>query len=488
MIESVAIIGAGASGAITAAALQAERYFKRIRVFERRETAGGTWIYDEGVSPAHLVRPGALPADSDPRLEIPSSLPCVSPPTKQNRYHETPIYELLTTNVPDIAMAYSDIPFPYGPFVPHHIPRQYIENYFSAHRIDSLLQLNTTVEDVSKVVAQSPEKADGWNLTLRQHDPTQNLDIWWEESFDAVILANGHYSIPYIPQVKGLDEYLEQFPGRVVHSKTYRKPEVWTNKKVVVVGNSASGIDVSRELIQAAQQPIYQSRRSKGRWDGDSPPAGMVWKPIITEFLSSGRILFSDGSYLDEVDAVIYCTGYKPSFPFWNEKRNGRLIFDYQENKLINTYWHTFFQDFPTLGIVGMPRVLTFRGMEYQATALARLFSNRLSTPLPSLAEQKNWEKERLERCRREHLKFHDVPWGGGQTTAWFQKLFDFAGLGTLAGDGRIPPVLDERTKWAIKHIQKYKPANQDSEANNNDQILYHLFEQRDRQLEGPIQ
>lgn len=59
-IKSVAIIGAGASGeltltpptsilthhiagAITAAAFKAEKYFDRIQIFERRESAGGTW-------------------------------------------------------------------------------------------------------------------------------------------------------------------------------------------------------------------------------------------------------------------------------------------------------------------------------------------------------------------------------------------------------------------------------------------------------------
>jgi cation diffusion facilitator CzcD-associated flavoprotein CzcO len=59
-IKSVAIIGAGAagslphnfvgaiiyldlSGAITAAAFAAEDLFEVIRVFERRETPGGTW-------------------------------------------------------------------------------------------------------------------------------------------------------------------------------------------------------------------------------------------------------------------------------------------------------------------------------------------------------------------------------------------------------------------------------------------------------------
>jgi cation diffusion facilitator CzcD-associated flavoprotein CzcO len=60
-VKSVAIIGAGAAGkhascgviflltrlscigSVTATAFEAEQYFDRIRVFERRETAGGTW-------------------------------------------------------------------------------------------------------------------------------------------------------------------------------------------------------------------------------------------------------------------------------------------------------------------------------------------------------------------------------------------------------------------------------------------------------------
>lgn len=69
VVKSVAIIGAGAAGKqsirslkillypsqdhvtnsltgiITAVAFQAENYYERIRVFERRSTAGGTW-YD----------------------------------------------------------------------------------------------------------------------------------------------------------------------------------------------------------------------------------------------------------------------------------------------------------------------------------------------------------------------------------------------------------------------------------------------------------
>ena len=123
-----------------------------------------------------------------------------------------------------------------------------------------------------------------------------------------------------MPQVKGLNAYLEKFPGRVVHSKYYRSPAVYTDKKVIVIGNSASGYDVARDLLSTARLPVYQSRRSKGRSEGDEPPPGIEWKPVITEYeAATGRITFADGTHLDDVDAVIYCTGYRPSYPMVRE-------------------------------------------------------------------------------------------------------------------------------------------------------------------------
>jgi cation diffusion facilitator CzcD-associated flavoprotein CzcO len=84
------------------------------------------------------------------------------------------------------------------PFVLHWVPKQYIENYFSWHRIDSCLALNTTVEDLSRISAKGGSDTDRRKLTLRKYDPTRRVDIWWEEEFDAVILANGHYSAPFV--------------------------------------------------------------------------------------------------------------------------------------------------------------------------------------------------------------------------------------------------------------------------------------------------
>jgi hypothetical protein len=153
---------------------------------------------------------------------------------------------------------------------------------------------------------------------------------------------------------------------------------------------------------------------------------------------------------------VIYCTGYLPSFPFWNVKNNGREIWDYSKGKLVKTYLHTFFHDFKTLGIVGVPRSLTFRSFEYQAVALARLWSGRQAKTLPALEEQERWEKDREVIRRREGKKFHDVEWESGETLAWLGALYEIAGLPLLTGEGRTPPVLGEEVRWAIEHLRKY--------------------------------
>ncbi|OAG34483.1 hypothetical protein AYO21_11349 [Fonsecaea monophora] len=433
-------------------------------------------IYDPDPGPRYKLLPGGIPPQIDPPLDIPDALPKMTPPNFQERYERTPIYDSLTTNVPDIAMSFSDYRFAYGPFAPHWIPRQYIADYFSLHQTDRFLVLNTTVEDLSRI----PGK-EGWNLTLRRRDSVRHVDVWWEERFDAVIIANGHYSIPYIPKVAGLDSYIHLFPERVVHSKSFRNPQVYRGKRVLVIGNSASGHDITAALITSARLPVYQSRRSPSRWDGDKPPPGIEWKPVVKEYLASGDIVFEDGSVLGDIDVVFYCTGYKASFPFWNVRANGGPLWDYKENRLIGSYWHTFHRDFPrSLGIVGVPRVLTFRSFEYQAIALARLFAGRNAQPLPPREAQEQWERERWRLVSREGRKFHDIPWDNGETMDWLRGLFDLAGLPLLEDRGRCPPVLGDETRWAIEHLKKYPEPGNDSLEEEGDWTIVSGGESRD--------
>jgi cation diffusion facilitator CzcD-associated flavoprotein CzcO len=55
-IKSIAIIGAGPAGAITVDALAQEQAFDSIRLFERRENAGGCWLV-----PLSLLKPDSNP-------------------------------------------------------------------------------------------------------------------------------------------------------------------------------------------------------------------------------------------------------------------------------------------------------------------------------------------------------------------------------------------------------------------------------------------
>ncbi|CAG8979760.1 hypothetical protein HYALB_00012397, partial [Hymenoscyphus albidus] len=242
----------------------------------------------------------------------------------------------------------------------------------------------------------------------------------------------------------------------VFHSKIYRTPVLYENKRILVIGNSASGHDVTAELVSTAKLPVFQSRRSKSRWDGPEPPPGIAWKPVIREYLPSGRIVFEDDSYLDDIDTIIYCTGYKASFPFWNSRNNGRDLWDYKKNKLIKNYLYTFSQDFETLAIVGIPRTLTFRSFEYQAIALARLFSGR-----QSWKNKKNGKRIGKRGPRRRAQKYHDIGWDHNETLDWLGHLYEVAGLGLLTGEGMVPPIFSKEMKWALENLKKYpEPGN----------------------------
>ncbi|SPJ72156.1 related to flavin-containing monooxygenase [Fusarium torulosum] len=458
-VKSVAVIGAGASGTAAAVAFKSEDYFDTIKVFERREAPGGTWLYDDNPPVPLLVEPGALPTKLDRPLEIPEKLPQTLPHNRQERFQSTPIYESLTTSVPEIAMSFSDKRFGQGPFVPHSVPRKYLQDYYSFRQMEDLLILNTTVEDLSKV--SSEDGQDRWRLTLRKYDAKRDVDEWWQEVFDAVVIANGQFSIPYIPDVEGLGDYMQKYPGRVSHSKTYRRPNPYKDKNILIVGNSLSGRDITEELTKVARWPVYISRRHKSRWEGSQPDEGTEWKPVIKKFVAkTGQILFDDGSSLDDIDHIIYCTGYKPSFPFWNAKANGQQLYDYDEVKLNRSYLHTFFRDYPTLGIIGLGQSLAFRSYEYQAIALARVFAGSNATSLPSLTKQKEWEKSWEEYAAREMVEFHTVPFENGELLRWYTQLSNIAGI-PFCGKGKVPPAFTDETLWQLHNIRRLdEPGN----------------------------
>ena len=100
-------------------------------------------------------------------------------------------------------MSFSDKRFPYGPFVPHHVPLNYLQDYYSLHQMEDLLVPNTTVEDLSRIYDGTGQ--DRWQLTLRKYNLEEGVDEWRQEVFDAVVIANGQHSVPYVRVLYRLD-------------------------------------------------------------------------------------------------------------------------------------------------------------------------------------------------------------------------------------------------------------------------------------------
>jgi hypothetical protein len=172
----------------------------------------------------------------DPSLSIPSKLPVRLAKAAQPRYTESSIYPYLETNVDSVPMSFSQEPIlserskisiaKHGedtPFRHHSVIRRYVESLVNRNGYNNLVCYNTTVELAEKVASE-------WRLVLRRSLETDSEDEWWEERFDAVVVASGHYSVPYIPKIEGLEAFERAQPGSVKHSKMFRGRDEFKGK------------------------------------------------------------------------------------------------------------------------------------------------------------------------------------------------------------------------------------------------------------------
>jgi cation diffusion facilitator CzcD-associated flavoprotein CzcO len=200
--------------------LVAEKAFSHIVIFEQRDNVGGLWNY--------LPR-----ADASIRN---TAIPQTTPNYDDNEEHViSPIYDLLETNIPRGLMGFSDLPWDEDCqlFPGHQTVLDYLEQYANG--------LHNMIRFATRVVNVSPTEDQRW---LVETNPAKGDDRSKRASqvFDAVLVASGHFDVPYVPSVPGIEAWNQAHPGRISHSKFYRRPEDFRGKKVVVVGNSASGV------------------------------------------------------------------------------------------------------------------------------------------------------------------------------------------------------------------------------------------------------
>lgn len=407
--KRIAIVGAGPSGAVALDTFL-DYGFKDIQVFERRSITGGTWASDEDL--------GKIIPNNDCTL-----------------------YPELETNILPELMSFSKRPYirpaedsAYGQkslrkfgtateaFVPAEVIKNYVDSFFADRT--KYVRFDTPVNEIRQV--------DGPGSKWIINNETDNL-------FDYVYIAAGRFHEPRFPYIQG-SQLLP--PGIVSHSQEFRTGEKFRNKKILLIGASISSTDIVHLIKDFSKTPVILSVRGCLSIIEDAFAQPFIdARPRVQEFSlgtdkGTAKVKFEDGTIEDNVDAIIYGTGYKFEFPFLQEYTDKHGNGGITPSGLKNFYLTTWWNEDPSLAISGLVTDgLTWRAMEYQAKVSAQLWSGAKGARLPSKEKRIVWEEERRAKEMRDWHSWYPQD----------QDLFDElirVGWGSLDAEG-APPAFD---------------------------------------------
>ncbi|HEY7829286.1 MAG TPA: NAD(P)-binding domain-containing protein [Solirubrobacteraceae bacterium] len=323
-LPKTCIIGAGSSGIAAVKALK-DRGIP-FDCFEKSDRVGGNWVFG-------------------------------------NKNGMSAAYRDLFINVSRERMQYADYPMPSSiPDFPHHTHiARYFEDYVDHFGLREAIEFETGVQRATR-------RSDGaWEITL---------DTGETRTYDALLVANGHHWDQRWPEpaFPGSGD----FEGVQMHAHTYVDNSIFAGKDVVVLGIGNSAMDISVESSYVARNTYLAARQ--GAWIipkyvfgrpvdqlpqnpripfkirqrmihqvvktttgnperfglpkpnhkfGEAHPtvSGRILdriahgtiqpKPNIAS-LEGEQVRFVDGSTV-HADVVVYCTGYKITFPFFDE-------------------------------------------------------------------------------------------------------------------------------------------------------------------------
>uniref|UniRef100_UPI00144861B9 dimethylaniline monooxygenase [N-oxide-forming] 5-like n=1 Tax=Epinephelus lanceolatus TaxID=310571 RepID=UPI00144861B9 len=157
------------------------------------------------------------------------------------------IYHSVIINTSKEMMCFSDFPIP-GHF-PNYMHNSLIMDYFRMYadhfQLTKHIRFNTKVLQVKQ---RSDFSHSGqWDVENENKDGKKERHI-----LDAVMICIGHHCQPNLPlhDFPGIDT----FTGKYFHSRDYKTPEEWRDKKVVVIGIGNSGGDIAVELSRVTKQ------------------------------------------------------------------------------------------------------------------------------------------------------------------------------------------------------------------------------------------
>lgn len=317
------ILGAGSSGiAVVKAFADANIEFD---CFEKSDRVGGNWVFG-------------------------------------NKNGMSSAYEGLYINTSRERMQYADYPMPKSyPDFPHHTQiAAYFDDYVNHFDLRRRITFETSVEH-AELTSGHPQR---WRVRLSNGEA---------RTYDMLLVANGHHWDPLLPD----PPYPGSFDGRQLHAHDYRTKDELRGKRVIVVGMGNSAMDIAVESSEVARRTYLSARRGVyvvpkylfGRpvdqlftsarlpWAvrqrigealykvavgemeryglprpdhrlGEAHPTisgrildrlghgAITPKPAIAK-LAGNRVEFTDGT-TEEADVIVWCTGYRVTFPFFD--------------------------------------------------------------------------------------------------------------------------------------------------------------------------
>jgi cation diffusion facilitator CzcD-associated flavoprotein CzcO len=343
-----------------------------------------------------------------------------------------PAYRALHLNSARQLTGYSDFPMPDSlPLYPRHSDvAAYLRSFADWAGLGDHIELRTEVLSVRQA-------ADGsWTVVSRDAEGSERT-----RSFSQVIVASGHNTLPDMPDP--LPPGAGSFTGTILHSMDYQDGADFAGQRVVVVGLGASAVDIAADLSRHAERTLLSVRRglhiipkqlfglsvdliaeapwftkmsfpeqrawvekallvARGRISdyGLPEPDHPVFSSAVTisdEILSrirhgavvprpaieaydGDRVVFKDGTE-EEADAVVYCTGFRMSFPFLPAGCPAT------EDRPVELYRRIVDPDRPGLYYLGLirPHGSITRLVEAQARWVARLVDGEADLPAPDV-------------------------------------------------------------------------------------------------------
>jgi len=228
-------------------------------------------------------------------------------------------------------------------FVKHSQHKKYLDAYAEKFELRKYIQLNTLVKSVRLSKHLSSEEKSQMGVSRKFIVEAMRTTMSGHayvtiHTFDYVVIASGHNSKPYVPEIKGI----ENFKGKIMNSKCFREPntDYLKSKKIIVVGSGFSAIDIATQLLenpylgpQEVEKITIIGRKIGFLANSDDYSSYIKSGKLclvegeIENVIDEKSIKFSDGT-VHEADTLIFSTGYMFNFPFLDLEKDNFVDFD----------------------------------------------------------------------------------------------------------------------------------------------------------------